>query len=174
MNLPVDLAAASREEWIEIVGQLLSYIVTLEARIAELEGRQKPPTDGMKPGTPPAWVKANRSARPKEERKKRTHGFARCWEEPTHRVEHAMASCPGCQAPIQGGMVCRRRQVISVPRVRARLTEHVVVECACPECRKRWSPNPDWSAITVGRQRFGSRCRAKRACSGRNAGSPSG
>ena len=26
MNLPVDLAAASREELIEVVGQLLSYI----------------------------------------------------------------------------------------------------------------------------------------------------
>ena len=29
MNLPVDLAAASREELIEVVGQLLSYIGTL-------------------------------------------------------------------------------------------------------------------------------------------------
>ena len=50
MNLPVDLAAASREELIEVVGQLLSYIGTLEARIAELEGQAKPPTDGLKPG----------------------------------------------------------------------------------------------------------------------------
>ena len=49
----------------------------------------------------------------------------------------------------------RRRQVISLPRVRARVTEHVVLERACPKCRKRWAPNPDWSAITVGRQRFG-------------------
>ena len=48
MNLPVDLAAASREELIEVVGQLLSYIGTLEARIAELEGQAKPPTDGLK------------------------------------------------------------------------------------------------------------------------------
>ena len=51
MNLPVDLAAASREELIEVVGQLLSYIGTLEARIAELEGQAKPPTDGLKPET---------------------------------------------------------------------------------------------------------------------------
>ena len=49
MNLPVDLAAASRQELIEVVGQLLSYIGTLEARIAELEGQAKPPTDGLKP-----------------------------------------------------------------------------------------------------------------------------
>ena len=163
MNLPVDLAAASREELIEVVGQLLSYIGTLEARIAELEGQAKPPTDGLKPGlkpglkqgTPPAWVKANRPARAKKERRKRTHGFARRREEPTHKVEHVTASCPDCQAPLQGGMVRRRRQVISLPRVRARVTEHVVLERACPKCRKRWAPNPDWSAITVGRQRFG-------------------
>ena len=159
MNLPVDLAAASREELIEVVGQLLSYIGTLEARIAELEGQAKPPTDSMKPGlkqgTPPAWVKANRPARAKKERRKRTHGFARRREEPTHRVEYVTASCPDCQVPLQGGMVRRRRQVISLPRVRARVTEHVVLERACPKCRKRWAPNPDWSAITVGRQRFG-------------------
>ena len=47
------------------------------------------------------------------------------------------------------------RQVISLPRLRARVTEHVVLERACPKCRKRWTPEPDWSAITVGRQRFG-------------------
>ena len=113
MNLPVDLAAASREELIEVVGQLLSYIGALEARIAELEGQAKPPTDGLKPGlkpglkqgTPPAWVKANRPARAKKERRKRTHGFARRREEPTHKVEHVTASCPDCQAPLQGGMV---------------------------------------------------------------------
>ncbi len=106
MSLPVDLAAATREELIEVVGQLLSYIGTLEARVAELEGQAKPPSDGMKPdgmkpegmkpGTPPAWVKANRPARPRQERRKRTHGFARRRAKPTHRVEHATASCPDC------------------------------------------------------------------------------
>ena len=77
MSLPVDFAAASREELIEVVGQLLTYVGTLEARIKELEGQRKPPTGGVKEGAPPAWVKANRPARSKKERKKRTHGFAR-------------------------------------------------------------------------------------------------
>ena len=49
----------------------------------------------------------------------------------------------------------RRRQVISIPRVRARVTEYAVLERACPKCRKKWTPEPDWSTITVGRQRFG-------------------
>ena len=155
MNLPMDLNAASREELIEVAQQLLSYIGTLEARIKELEDQQKPPTGGVKESKPPSWVKANRPARLNKEHKKPTQGFARHREEPTHRVEHATASCPDCQLPLQGGMVRRRRQVISLPRVRARVTEHVVLERTCPKCRKRWAPEPDWSAIAVGRQRFG-------------------
>ena len=42
MSLPVDLAAASREDLIEVVGQLLRYVGALEARIKELEDRRKP------------------------------------------------------------------------------------------------------------------------------------
>ena len=83
MKLPVDVGAASREELIEVIGQLLSYIEVLrsensalQARIAALEGQQKPPTDGPADGLkeakkPPSWVKANRPPRGKRERKKR-------------------------------------------------------------------------------------------------------
>ena len=155
MERPVDLAALSRAELIGLVGQHLSRIEALEARIAELEGQRKPPTEGVKERKPPSWTKANRPARPRKERKRRDHGFARRREEPTHRVEHATASCPGCQVPLTGGRVCGTRQVITLPRVRARVTEHVVLERACPKCRKRWTREPDWSTITAGRQRFG-------------------
>ena len=70
-------------------------------------------------------------------------------------MEHATASCPDCQVPLTGGRVRGSRQVITLPRVRARVTEHVVLERACPKCRKRWTPEPDWGALSVGRQRFG-------------------
>ena len=70
-------------------------------------------------------------------------------------MEHATARCPDCQLPLQGGRVRGRRQVISIPRVRVRVTEHVVLERTCRKCRKQWVPEPDWGAITVGRQRFG-------------------
>ena len=70
-------------------------------------------------------------------------------------MEHATASCPDCQVPLLGGRVCGSRQVITLPRVRARVTEHLVLERACPKCRKQWAPEPDWRAITAGRQRFG-------------------
>ena len=140
---------------IEIIGQLISLIEAQEARIAELEGQQKPLDAGLKERKPPSWAKANRPARSKKERKKRTHGFVRRREEPTHRVEHATASCPGCRVPLAGGRVRRRRQIITIPRVRARVTEHVVLERTCRKCGQRWSPEPDWSAHAVGRQRMG-------------------
>ena len=155
MSLPEELAGFSREELIELVGRLFGHIQVLEARIAELEGQQKPPPDAGKERKPPSWVKANRPARSKGERRKRPQGFARRRDEPTHRVEHATASCPDCQVPLIGGRVCGSRQVITLPRVRARVTEHVVLERACPKCRKRWTPEPDWGALSVGRQRFG-------------------
>ena len=155
MGLPVNLAGASREELIEFIGHLFSHNQALEARIAELEGRQKAPTEGGKERKPPSWAKANRPDRPKKERKKRAHGFARRREEPTHRMEHARASCPDCGTVLPGGRVRGRRQIISIPRVRARVTEHVVLERTCPKCRKCWVSEPDWGSLTVGRQRVG-------------------
>lgn len=155
MELSVDLATASREELIHRIGQLLSHIEALEARIAELESRPRPPPDALGEQKAPSWVKANRPARPGKERKKRAHGFARRREEPTHRTEHALAHCPQCQVPLVGGRVYGGRQVITLPRVRARVTEHLVLERTCPQCQQRWAPKPDWGALTVGRQRMG-------------------
>ena len=155
MDRDVNLGRASREELIQLVGQLLDHVEALEARISELEGRQNPPTEEGKERKPPSWVKANRPDRPRKERQKRTHGFARRREEPTHRVEHATASCPDCGTLLLGGRVRRRRQIITIPQVRARVTEHVVLERTCRKCGQRWSPELDWSALAVGRQRVG-------------------
>ena len=98
MERPVDLATLSREELIGLVGQLLSHIEALEARIAELEGQPKLPSKpaggGVKERKAPGWTKANRPTQPKKERKKRTHGFARLRDEPTHWVEHATRQLP--------------------------------------------------------------------------------
>ena len=134
---------------------MVDHVEVLEARISELEGRQKPPTEEGKERKPPSWVKANRPDRPRKERQKRAHGFARRREEPTHRVEHATASCPDCGTLLRGGRVRRRRQIITIPQVRARVSEHVVLERTCRKCGQRWSPEPDWSALAVGRQRVG-------------------
>ena len=142
-----------------MVGRLLDHVEALEARISELAGRPKPPTEppteGGKERKPPSWVKANRPDLPRKERQKRAHGFARRREEPTHRVEHATASCPDCGTLLLGGRVRRRRQIITIPRVRARVTEHVVLERTCRKCGQQWSPELDWGALAVRRQRVG-------------------
>ena len=70
-------------------------------------------------------------------------------------MEQATASCPDCGTLLLGGRVRGSRQIISIPRARARVTEHVVLERTCRKCGQRWSPEPDWSALVVGRQRVG-------------------
>ena len=64
MDIALELTSVSREELMEVNGQLVSLVEVQEARIAELEGQQKPPTYGLKVGKAPGWVKANRPARP--------------------------------------------------------------------------------------------------------------
>jgi len=128
MDLHVDLGKASREELIHLILQLVERIQVLETRIQELESQQKPPPDTLGEKQPPPWAKSNRPARPEQKRKKRAHGFARRREEPTHRVEHALAECPHCQVPLTDGRVRSCRQVITLPRIQVRVTEHVVLE----------------------------------------------
>jgi hypothetical protein len=103
----------------------------------------------------PGWVKPNRPPRSKKERKKRGRGYARRLDKPSHRVEHAYAECPECQAPLAGGKVSWRRQVISLPRIRVRVTEHVVIERKCDRCGQSWRPRLDLSKEVVGQQRVG-------------------
>ena len=67
MELPVDLAALSRGELIGLVGRLLSHIEALEARIAELEGQLKPPTDAGKKPKPPSQGQPDRQPREESE-----------------------------------------------------------------------------------------------------------
>ena len=99
----MDLDRASREELIEFIGHLFSQIRRWKPESPEWKVSRSPPGEGVKERKPPSWAKANRPDRPKQERKKRAHGFARRREEPTHRVEHARASCPTAGYPCRAG-----------------------------------------------------------------------
>src|SRR5205085_2336788 len=49
----------------------------------------------------------------------------------------------------------KTRQVIELPPVQVQVIEHQLIERACPQCQKHWAPSLDFSALAVGKQRFG-------------------
>ena len=155
MSLPEDWAGFSREELIELVGRLFGHIQVLEARIAELEGQPKPPTDAGKERKPPFSVKANRPG-PSQEGTRETQPRlcpAAGGADPPGGARHGqLPRLPGCSDRREG---VRQPPGDHPARVRARVTEHVVLERTCQKCRKHWAPEPDWSAMTAGRQRMG-------------------
>ncbi len=181
--LDVDLETASREELVGLVFRLLERQQVVEGRLRELERLVKPgkgksrsgsgpkgsgPASGAKSEAekdplgeqsvgkqPPDWVKPNRPSRAKKARKKRSQGYARRLDKPTHRVEHAYGECPECQVALTGGKVSWRRQVITLPRLQVRVTEHVVIERKCDQCGQTWRPKLDLSKEVVGQQRVG-------------------
>ena len=87
---------------------------------------------GLKPRSSP------KSPAPQQSRKPRPHGFPRRRMAPTHRVEHAVGSCPDCGTSLSGGWTHRTREVIDLPRVPAQVTEHVFIARVCPRCRRPW------------------------------------
>jgi len=158
----IDLEKATREELVAFILELVQRLLGLEARLRELETRSKEleaeneklrRQAGEK--KPPTWTKRNRPAGENRARKKRSKGHARRLDKPTHRVEHAYAECPDCQTPLTGGRVVSRRQLITLPRVRVRVTEHVVFERKCPKCGKSCTPKAEVAKLAVGQQRVG-------------------
>ena len=151
----LDLQQATREQLIQLNLQLIAQLQLLQERVKQLEADLESLRGGGSKSSPPSFVKANRPARNKKKRKKRAHGFARKLDHPTARVEHSMQQCPGCRVDLTGRRVIKSRQVIELPPVQVQVVEHLLVERCCPNCRKRWAPQMDLSALAVGKQRFG-------------------
>ena len=120
-----------------------------------LEGQQKLPPDGPGERKPPSWVKANRPARPKKERKKRGPRLRQTARgaDPSDGTRHGhLPPLPGAAAG-RAGMWASPGDYPTPPSGtgdRARGAERT-----CPQCQKRWAPKPDWGSLTVGRQRVG-------------------
>lgn len=85
--------------------------------------------------TPPRWARANvvrvASRRP---RRPRAPVSGRRRDVPDRRVVHARSHCPHCQAALHRGRVGGRRQVLTLPPVRAAVVEPVVLERRCRCC----------------------------------------
>ena len=149
----IDLDAASRDELIAFIVQQQAVIGRLERRIAQLEDKAKPGGPSGMPGLKPR--SSPKSPAPQQSRKPRPHGFSRRRMAPTHRVEHAVESCPDCGTPLSGGWTHRTREVIDLPRVPAQVTEHVFIARVCPRCRRNCLPQAELDGAALGKQRLG-------------------
>jgi transposase len=137
---------------LERVRILEEQLSAAHKRIEELEKQKTPP---------PAFAKANVKKPPadqKKPRKKRAaqHNHGRRREAPTRIVEHPIVSCPECASRLGGISVARRRQVIELPPPPpVEVTEHVVYQGWCSQCKK-WREAPlDVSAEVLGHGRLG-------------------
>ena len=126
----------------------------LEEEVARLRGG-KPPAST--PRIVPSFVKPNRPAPEKKERKPRAHGYARRREEPTHVVEHSPGSCSDCGRKLTGGWVQASRQIIDIPFVPVQITEHRFLAQKCGVCGRREFSRPDLSDQVLGQSRIGIR-----------------
>ncbi len=162
VDVDLDLEKAGLEELRELVRRLLERVQVLEAHVKELEAENERlrrenerlgGQDGKKKS--PSWTKANRPKSEKKERKKRRKGFARRRDKVTHQVKHAYAECPECGTPLSGGRERSRRTVITLPRIRVQVTEHIMVERKCPKCQKAFTPKAEMEQVAVGQQRVG-------------------
>jgi transposase len=149
----MDLQSASRAELLTLIATLQGTVAELQARVRELEARLGSSGPQSMPGLKPHLVPAEAPQRP---RKRRAQGYARRRSrQPTQQVVHALEQCPRCGSGLVGGTVQRRREVLEIPLVRARVIEHVYLARQCPQCRRRCVPPAGLALVVLGRQRLG-------------------
>jgi len=119
-----------------------TVIVSLQARIAELEARLG--KDSQNSSKPPASDGLRRRPRPQRTRgEKRSggqighegHTLERC-AQPDERIFQHPATCQHCGADLRAidGRVVERRQVFEMPVVRLQVREYVQERVCCPQC----------------------------------------
>lgn len=159
-----DLEALSREELIEVILDLRGQIEVLMPEVALLRSILDEKGVAVPEGTAPArqvpsFVKPNRPRKDdgeeKGKRKKRSQGFARRCEEPTETVRHSVEKCPDCGRQLPPGTPHSSREIITIPQVRYRVVQHVMMRHRCGVCDKEWLAKPDLSQEVVGQSRFG-------------------
>src|SRR5581483_3302318 len=145
----MNMETASRADLVAYIAALEAAVAKLQARVRELEARLGSSSPPGMPGLKPHGVSA-------DARKRRAQGYARRRSrQPTQQVVHALEQCPQCGSGLVGGTVQRRREVLEIPLVRARVIEHVYLARQCPQCRRRCVPAAGLEQLVVGRQRLG-------------------
>jgi transposase len=152
----MDAMTLSHDELILLVQQQQAIIAEQQATIARLEQRLRDLEGGTAasnrmPGHKPTQARRGDRA----PRANRTLNLARRRATPTVQVVHALTVCPHCGAPLAGGAVKRRREVIEIAAQPVVVTEHVALERCCPDCHRRVTPTMALDGLVVGRSRLG-------------------
>ena len=146
---PDEVIAGLRELLAErdaLIAELTGQLEALRAQVADLAAQvrqnsrnsSRPPSgDGLaKPAPKSLRGKSGRKpGRPKGQ-PGATMGLS---DHPDRVVRHEPGACRGCGAGLAGAAVTgvERRQVTEIPPVKAEVTEHQLVERACPCCGER-------------------------------------
>jgi hypothetical protein len=152
----MDVLALSHDELVALILEQQATIAALEATIARLEQRVRDLETGTTPPRrmpghqPTAAVKGDRSPRTR-----RGVNPVRRRSQPDAQRFHALDRCPRCGAPLAGGSIKRRREVIEISPAPALVTEHVALERCCPDCHARVTPRIDLTGQVVGQSRLG-------------------
>jgi transposase len=151
LGVSVSCEKPSYEDLVALVLDQRRIIEQLQKRVSELEQQL-----GL--GGPPAPSISIKSSKPKnasKKRKPRYLQFSRRREAPTHVVDHVAEACPDCGRTLSGGGPGFSRQVIDLPPIAVRITDHVMHDRWCGVCRKRVRAKVDFSPLVSGKRRIG-------------------
>ena len=128
------------------IGQLEALVADLQARVADLEAQvrrnsrnsSKPPSsDGLAKPAPKSLRKktGRKPGRPKGQ----PGATMQQTGHPDHVIRHEPDACRRCGAGLGGAAETgtERRQVTEIPPVKPEVTEHQLIEKACPCCGER-------------------------------------
>lgn len=150
----MDLLTAPRSELIRVIYEKDDKIRNLEAALAELKSQ----VDQLKQQNLKEHrksFKANKSHKITAEKKKREQGYTRKLDIPTHKIFHSLDTCSNCGGTLGKPTISYSRQIIELPKVSVKVTEHVVFKRWCGSCKTQVQPEVDLSNQVVGKQRIG-------------------
>lgn len=155
----MDLLTAPRSELIKLIYTQDDRIRNLETALAQLKSqvdqlREQNLKEQRKS------FKANEIKKAPSQKKLREKGHSRSLDTPTHRILHSLDNCPNCGGTLGKPTVSYTRQIIELPKVKVRVTEHVVFKRWCANCQTQVQPEVDLSSQVVGKQRIGIRLMA--------------
>lgn len=151
----MDLLTAPRSELVRIIYEKDDRIRNLEAALAELKSQ----IDQLRTQNLKEHRKNFKANKPQKTtaKKKREHGYTRKLDIPTYKILHSLENCNKCGGSLGKPTVSYTRQIIDIPKVSVKVTEHIVFKRWCKNCKEQVTPAVDLDNQVVGKQRIGIR-----------------